>query len=236
MTGGNMKKSFSGLIIVALFSLAITGPACAPEPAPEPAPPFEKCIEASSFEDYFEKAGLADAGFEFDEWMSNWLVAVPIPIKTNLPDAEIYNIPFERAGGDVYTFPIIKSGNSYCDITDSNAEQLFAPIQKEDAIDYLVFRLVTLGSNIYSYERHTIFTREDYENYPCPQSVPESEKRITTMEESNDGFLINWVYYTPVGERCGYYEYKLEIGYTGTIQSLEASDKPFIDCGPGGIS
>ncbi len=246
---GNIKRLVGGLIAVALVSLLITNSACAPKPTPPPTPPptpveitFEECVEASSFKDYYEKAGIEEAGFPFEpEWMNAFLEPVPIPIRTNLSNAEIYNIPLERVGGDVYTNPIIKSGNLYCVFTDSNAEKLFAPIQKEEAIDYLIFRLVTLGESGYQVERYTILTKEDYEkvtekgDYFCEKTVPESEKRITTIQETQDGFLINWVFYTFFGERAGYYEHKVKIGYDAKIQYLEAADKPFFDCGPGAI-
>ncbi len=204
--------------------------------------PFEECVEAFSFEDYYEKAGIEEAGFPFEpEWMSEFLEPVPIPVRTNFPEVEIYNIPLERAGGDVYTNLIIKSGNLYCVLTDSNTEKLFAPIQKEEAIDYLIFREVTLGITEYQRQCDTVLTKEDYERisergeYFCEKPVPEPEKRITTVQETKDGFLINWVYYTFFGERAGFYEHKVEIGYDAKIQYLEAADKPFIDCGPGAI-
>ena len=244
-------KLVSSFLVMALVANGIFA-ACAPKPTPTPPTPppteipFEECVEASSFEDFYKKAGIEEAEFPFEpEWMSAFLKPVPIPVRKNPPDVEIYNIPLEPAGGDLYTTPIIKSGNLYCELTDSNAEKLFAPIQKEEAIDYLIFRLVTLGTTDYQRARDTILTKEDYGRisergeYFCEKPVPESERRITTVQETEDGFLINWVYYAYLGRRAGFYEFKVEIGYDVKIQFLEVSDdepKPFYDCGPGAIT
>lgn len=203
--------------------------------------PFEKCIKATSFTDYYRKAGIP---FEewvvpIEEWMKEWIKPASIPIRINFSGVEIYNIPVGGAGGDVFTKPIIKSGNLYCELTDRNSQKLFAPIQKEEAIKYLDFKLVTLGRNGYQVSRSTILDREDYEdvyrNLTCDKSISDSEKRITTLQETKDGFLINWVYYTMFGERAGYYQWKVKVGPDAKIQIIEETDKPFIDCGEGAI-
>lgn len=195
--------------------------------------PLEKCIEASSFVDYYEKAGIP---FE-PEWMSGLIKSEFIPIRMNFSDIEIYNIPLEMAGGDWFTEPIIKSDNLYCELTDKNIETLFTPIQKKEAIDYLIFLLVTLGQSGYDVERATILDKKDYENYECGKPISDFEKRITTLQETKDGFLINWVYYTPCGfPRAGYYRGKVKVGYDAKIEVLEQTNlflKPFIDCGEG---
>lgn len=200
--------------------------------------PLEKCIEVSSFVDYYEKAGIP---FE-PEWMSGLIKSKSIPIRMNFSDIEIYNIPLERAGGDWFTEPIIKSDNLYCELTDKNIETLFAPIQKKEAIDYVIFRLVTLGQSGYAVERTTILDKKDYENdyenYECGKSISDFEKRITTLQETKGGFLVNWVYYTIFGTRAGYYEEKIKVGYNAKIELFEEANgflKPFIDCGEGAI-
>lgn len=195
---------------------------------------FEKCIEASSFVDYYEKAGIP---FE-PEWMSGLIKSESIPIRINFSNIEIYNIPLEMAGGDWFTKPIIKSANLYCELTDNNAKKLFDPIQKEEAINYLIFRLVTLGQSGYEVERATILDKKDYENYECDKPISDFEKRITTLQETKDGFLINWVYYTIFGPRAGYYEEEVKIKRNAKIELLEKTNgllKPFIDCGEGAI-
>ena len=221
---------------------------CSPEPEPQPPalPPepaatsWEECIEASSFEDYYSKAEFP---LEYEsEWMSEWLTPINIPIRINTTDIEIYSVPVEQMGADMFFTPIVKSGNLYCELTDDNAEALFAPISKEEVIDYLILRLVTLGGSASAISQYTLLTEKDYDTvaedpgFMCDKSIPESEKRVTAVQETEDGFLINWVYYTPVGYRAGFYEDKLKIGYDGSIEFLEEVERPlepFIDCGSG---
>lgn len=212
-----------------------------PNPSPEPAKDtFENCIEASSFEEYYAKAEIM---LEFDsEWINEWLTPITIPVRTNVTGIELYNVPVEQMGANMFFTPVIKSGNLYCELTDRNAEILFSPVSKEEAIDYLILQLVTLGGSAGAISQHTILAKEDYDTiiedpgYMCDKSIPESEKRVTNLQETEDGFLVNWVYYTPVGYRAGYYEDKLKIGYDGRIEFLEEVERPlepFIDCGQG---
>jgi hypothetical protein len=239
---GRRKKSKAGLLCSCIvISLVISGvlASCAPEPTPA-GTPFEGCIEASSFEDYYKKAEFP---LEYEsEWMSEWLTPVPIPVKMNFSDIEIYNVPVEQMGANMFFTPIIKSGNLYCELTDSNAKILFAPIEKEEAVSYLILRLVTLGGSAGAVSCQTILAGEDYDKvaegpgYICERPVPESERRVTTIEDTENGFLVNWVYYTPLGYRAGYYEDKLKINHDGRIEFLEEVERPlepFIDCGPG---
>jgi hypothetical protein len=247
------RKVLTGLSYsVIAISLAVSGVlvSCTPEPAPPPPTPqpepetgtLENCIEASSFEDYYQKS---EFNIEYDaEWMSEWITPVPITVRKNLTDIEIYSIPIEQMGADMSFTSVIKSGNLYCELTDSNAEKIFAPVGKEEAIDYLILRLVTLGTSTGAISQSTILTEADYDRivedpgYMCERTVPESERRITTLEETEGGFLVTWVYYTPFGYRAGYYEDKLKIGHDGRIEFLEEVERPlepFIDCGQGFI-
>ena len=103
--------------------------------------------------------------------------------------------------------------------------------------------MVMAGFHAYTRKWETgELTQADYDRvaeepgYICEGTVPESEKRLTTIKETKDGFLVNWVYYTPFGYRAGYYEDKLKITHDGRIEFLEEVERPlepFIDCGPG---
>ncbi len=200
---------------------------------------FEECVEASSFAEYYKTADIELFGYQVDtqEWrervkeIEKTIKPSSVPVRSNFLEVGVYNLTTGAAGGDILTTPILKSGNYYCKLTEPNFSKLFFPIRKEEAIKYLDFRFVTLDG----YES-TIFTKQDYQGKFCPEvdikSLKESDKKITTLQEINDGFLISWITYTQI-DRMGFYEFKVRIKKDASIQILEWPKKPFIDCGPG---
>ena len=199
---------------------------------------LEQCIEASSLHDYLQKAKV-------EPWGNNevWKVikSKDIPVPVNISGIEIFQVPISAAGGDILTTTVIKSGNKYCKLTDKNAQILFAPIKKEQSVKYLIFRLNTLASSGFGASQVTILERDDYgetdeERIFCVDNAKidfsSVEKKITTVEETADGYLINWVFFTEVG-KAGYYEERIKIGTDAKIQILEWPKTPFINCGSG---
>jgi len=198
---------------------------------------FEQCIEASSFTEYFNKAGIIPYIHNNEQ---DWekIEPVPIPIRVNFSAVKIYKIPIAIAGGEILTTPIMKYGNKYCEFTESNASKLFSPIQKDEIIKYLDFQAVTLAGSVYGWARDTILSKDDYLKSYCPETniylLNDLDKKITTVQEVEDGFLVNWIYYTGMIWR-GYYEVKVNIGKDARIQVTEEVHKPFIDCGQGNV-
>jgi len=191
---------------------------------------FEKCLKASSLSEYCKKAKIESI---YDLLQIDELEPVSIPIRTNFSDIEIYNIPDGAAGGDVITIPIIRFGNNYCALTDLNFQKIFAPIKRDEAIEYLNFRLITLAVSSYGRARYTVTSEEEYnkEKYKfCKKPI--SPKKITHInKETPDGFIIEWIYFTPV-YRSGVYEAEVKVNRDGKIKTLKEGNR-FIDCGSG---
>ena len=193
---------------------------------------FEKCIQATSLYEYFKKAKI-ESLISLDEKELKEFYPVEVPLSMNFPEAKIYQIPIAEAGGDVLTEPVLKIKDKYCPLTESNFQVLFAPIEKDEVIKYLHFRLVTLASSAYGREwcRKTILKEEDYLEKACPLGEIK-EKRVTTLKETKDGYLVNWVYYTMCAP-SGFYEVKVKVKKNGEIKIISWPKEPFISCGPG---
>ena len=191
---------------------------------------FEECVEASSLSEYCKKTEIKSV---YDLSKIDELKPISVPVRINFPDVEIYNIPDGAVGGDLFTIPVIKFNNTYCLLTDLNFQKIFAPIQKGEAIEYLNFRLITLGGSSYDRARSTITSEEEYkkEKYKTCKK-PIFWKKITNItRETPDEFIIEWIYFTPV-HRSGAYEAKVKVNRNGTIQILKEGNR-FIDCGAG---
>ncbi len=191
---------------------------------------FEACVKASSLSEYCKKVKIESV---YDLSKIDELEPVSVPVRMNFPDIEIYNIPDGAAGGDLFTIPVIKFDNNYCALTDLNFQKIFGPIQREEAIEYLNFRLISLAASSYGRTRYTITREEEYnkEKYKsCKRPI--SWKRITHItKETPDGFIIEWIYFTPV-RRSGVYETEVKVNRDGTIKILKEGNR-FIDCGAG---
>ncbi|MDI6592037.1 MAG: hypothetical protein QME61_03860 [Patescibacteria group bacterium] len=191
---------------------------------------FEECMEASSLREYCQKAKIESI---YDLSEIDKLKPISVPVKINFPDVKIYNIPDGAAGGDVFTIPLIKFDNNYCKLTDSNFQKLFTPIQKEEAIEYLNFRLITLAPSSYQRAGYTITSKEEYNKEifkTCKKPI--FWKKITDIiQETPDGFIINWIYFTPAYD-SGVYETRVKVNRDGEIQILREGIR-FIDCGRG---
>jgi len=195
-------------------------------------PGFEKCIKASSFIEYFEKAGVTPMqDLKEHDWEK--LSPINIPLQINFSEIQIYQIPIGQAGGDVLTKAILKFKNKYCELTDSNFQILFAPIEKDEVIKYLEFRLITLASSAYGRCRTTILKEEEYSEKWClTDKLEGKEKKITTLQETKDGFLVDWIYYTSCAP-SGFYEVRIKVKKNGELKVIDWPQQPFIPCGPG---
>jgi len=248
------KQSVTILIVVIVVVLGLgywffikpdrpqpaTGPD-KPQPTTSPDKPrpnasgqeFEQCVQASSLKDYCKKANIELC--QEPNWLEGAETPIAAPIKMNYANVTIHKIPAGLAGGDVLTIQMLVVKGNYCQITEGNLNKLFAPIAVEDAVEYMIFRFVTLASSSYGSVRETIYTTDQYDKensyVGCPKPIKDRE--ITELlAEKDDHYIITWIYYDPT-YRSGFFDPKVKVKKDGRIEILNSPQEPFIDCGPG---
>lgn len=187
---------------------------------------FEKCVQSSSWQEYREK--------EFPEVPSTDKLVKPAeiqsPIEKNFSEVGIYQLPLGHAGGDVLTEPILKIDDNYCKGTDSNLQNLFAPITKKEVKKYLKLRLITLAASNYGRSASPVLNEGYYEQKGF--EIEEFDKRkVTSVQENENNFTVDWIWHSPTA-KAGFYEQKIKVKEDGSIKKLNEPNR-FIDLGPG---
>lgn len=205
---------------------------------------LEDCTVPYFREDLCELVGSGDSEFcqrsvKGTEKGDDPGVIVPPSLARKVPQGiELHLLPIGLAGGDVLAFPIIEVGNRvlpkvYCQATDKNYGRLFAPLARDEVLDYLDFRFITLSGSSYGRLRHPISSLEEFESAPCWENPEKDdvEADYCEVEETSEFFVVNWVYYTGAGE-SGIYRQKIKVKKTAGIEYLTEVEK-LLFCGPG---
>jgi len=210
---------------------------------------LENCIEASSLEDYYEKKGYSKEMLEKlgKSWTEKTEAPIEIPSKLTLrvKGLKIYQFPINLAG---IIEPVVVYNNKYCELTEKNYALLFAPIEKDNVIDYLLFAEVALSRSHHGYfgwvSGHVMLKNEDYdkwlfenpnfsEKYECSrrlEDLSQSERRLSRVEEINGQYVVSLVYCSRLTD-AGCYESEFIVAKDGSI--TKGKKEKFIECKAG---
>lgn len=125
---------------------------------------FENCIRASSIEDYYDKTVGKEEFKELFSFLEN-PVLIPNTLTPNLENVKIYLIPVGVGGEDVLAKSVIVYQDNYCEGTANNLSKLFAPLTKENVIDFYLLKQ-KIGHSDYSRSgNYLIRSPEDYKSF-----------------------------------------------------------------------
>lgn len=195
---------------------------------------LSNCVKAASFSDYLAKRGFK---LQIDGWPEKLTNEVTPPIPTNFPDAKIFLNRQPGGGGDFGVFPFINLADTYCELTDENLKTVFSPIKtKEDALKFYLFVNKELSSAL-GQSKVYILSEKDYENSRiddfaknCPDFKEKLNSRVTTIEDAEDGYIIDFILFNPVF-KADFLGKKVKVKFDATIE--EISRENLLDCGEG---
>lgn len=195
------------------------------------------CRTANSVNDFFKQKGVATG---VTDWPEGWTSRIELPVPVNIPEAEFFIVTAPLGGGDHDSYPFVRYGDTYCDLTEPNARALFAPLRaKEDALAYYFFIKKDI-SHAFAQSQVYILQDSDYDSddvryntASCADDYRTALKnKVTTVSEVPEGRVLDIVAFNYMYQ-VEFYTIRVLIATDGTITEL--SRNTLLDCGPGAV-